>query len=69
MFDLIKHQIIDDTAFLKRLLVQVCKHSRDTTFAGVVIMLSLFSKGKQVKERIKLFYELVHGSSLSTGKV
>ena len=37
MFDLIKHQIIDDTAFLKRLLVQVCKHSRDTTFAGVVI--------------------------------
>ena len=36
--DFIKHrQIIDDTAFLERLPVQVCKHSRDATVAGVVI--------------------------------
>ena len=36
--DLTKHrQIIDDTAFVKRLPVQVCQHGRDATVAGVVI--------------------------------
>ena len=35
--DIIKLLIIDDTAFFKRLPVQVCKHSRDATVAGVVI--------------------------------
>ena len=36
--DFIKHrQIVDDTAFLKRLPVQICLNSRDAAVARIII--------------------------------